>query len=50
MNCLGCDSINHCKDGTVQSRQRYKCKDCKYHYTVEQKSNKVTGIVIFCSP
>ena len=39
MNCPRCGSINHCKDGVIKGRQRYKCKDCKYHYTVEQKSN-----------
>jgi transposase-like protein len=39
MNCPRCGSINYCKDGVVKSRQRYKCKDCKYHYTVEQRSN-----------
>ena len=39
MNCPRCGSINHCKAGIIKSRQRYKCKDCKYHYTVEQKSD-----------
>ena len=39
MNCPRCGSINHCKDGVIKGRQRYKCKDCKYHYTVEKKSN-----------
>ena len=39
MNCPRCSSVNHCKDGIVKDRQRYKCKDCCYHYTVERKSN-----------
>ena len=39
MNCPRCGSVNHCKDGIVKSRQRYKCKDCYYHYTVERKSD-----------
>jgi transposase-like protein len=39
MNCPRCGSINHCKDGVIKGRQRYKCKDCKYHYTVERKSD-----------
>jgi transposase-like protein len=39
MNCPRCGSINYCKDGVIKGRQRYKCKDCVYHYTVEQKSD-----------
>jgi len=39
MNCPKCGSEKHCKDGTVKGRQRFKCKQCNYHYTVEQKSN-----------
>jgi transposase-like protein len=39
MNCPRCGSINHCKAGIIKGRQRYKCKDCTYHYTVEKKSD-----------
>ena len=39
MDCLNCGSINYCKDGIVKCRQRYKCKDCRYYYTVLQKSD-----------
>ena len=39
MNCARCGSINYCKDGIVKGRQRYKCKDCSFHYTVERKSD-----------
>jgi transposase-like protein len=27
----------------VKGLQRYKCKDCVYHYTVEQKSDVKSG-------
>ncbi|MDR2361984.1 MAG: IS1 family transposase, partial [Prevotellaceae bacterium] len=40
MNCPKCGSIYRCKDGIVKGSQMYKCKDCKYHYTVEQISNE----------
>jgi transposase-like protein len=40
MNCPRCGSVNRYKDGIVKGRQKYKCKDCKYHYTVEQRSNE----------
>jgi transposase-like protein len=43
MNCPGCGSINYCKDGVIKGRQRYKCKDCGYHYTVVQKSGVKSG-------
>jgi len=39
MNCPRCFSINYHKAGLIQGRQRYKCKDCIYYYTVLQKSD-----------
>ena len=39
MDCPRCRSIHHCKDGIVNNRQRYQCKDCGYRYTVERKSD-----------
>jgi transposase-like protein len=36
MNCPKCESANYCKDGKVQGRQRYRCKECHYH-SVEKK-------------
>jgi len=38
MNCPKCKSINHVKDGVVKGKQRHKCKECNYRYTVEIKS------------
>ena len=38
MNCPKCSSNTHIKSGKVKDRQRYKCKKCNYHYTVQQKS------------
>ena len=34
-NCPKCKSKNFRKDGIVKVRQRYLCKDCKRHFTVE---------------
>ena len=42
MNCPRCGSLNHCKDGKVNTRQRRLCKDCRYRYTVEKKSDVKT--------
>ncbi len=38
MNCPRCNSSTHKKNGIVFGRQRYKCHDCGYNYTVEVKS------------
>ena len=39
MRCSRCDSEKYCKDGIVKGRQRFKCKQCNYRYSVEQKSD-----------
>ena len=39
MDCPRCGSLNHCKDGKVKNRQRHLCKDCRYRYTVDKKSD-----------
>ena len=39
MDCPRCGNGDYCKDGIVKERQRYKCKQCRYRYTVQKKSN-----------
>jgi transposase-like protein len=34
--CPNCKSTNFCKDGIVKQRQRYKCKNCNFRFTVEK--------------
>jgi transposase len=34
--CPKCNSDDIKKSGIVKNRQRYKCKSCNYHFTVEQ--------------
>jgi transposase-like protein len=43
MDCPKCKSRHHVKDGTVRGRQRYKCGECHYRYTVERKSDVKTA-------
>jgi len=38
MNCPKCKSDNKIKAGFIKAMQRYKCKECGYHFTVELKS------------
>ncbi|KAA6341377.1 hypothetical protein EZS27_010811 [termite gut metagenome] len=39
MDCPRCGSLNYRKTGFVKDRQRYECKECRYHYTVAKKSD-----------
>ncbi|WP_411727774.1 IS1 family transposase [Methyloglobulus sp.] len=38
MDCPKCGKQASCKDGQVNGRQRYLCKDCHPRYTVAQRS------------
>ncbi|MCF6361222.1 MAG: IS1 family transposase [Cyclobacteriaceae bacterium] len=38
MNCPKCSNSASIKSGKIKGKQRYKCKKCNYHYTVQQKS------------
>ena len=38
MDCPKCGKQASCKDGLVNGRQRYLCKDCHHRYTVAQRS------------
>ncbi|MFJ1327997.1 IS1/IS1595 family N-terminal zinc-binding domain-containing protein [Capnocytophaga canimorsus] len=42
MKCTRCESLNKIKSGFVGGRQRYKCKDCGYFFSVEKKSDVKT--------
>ena len=39
MDCPRCGSVYYVKDGIVNGRQRYQCKQCRYRYTVANKSD-----------
>ena len=40
VRCARCGSIRSVKAGFVYGNQRYKCKDCAYHYTLNEKGVK----------
>lgn len=42
MDCPECKSSHYVKDGILHGRQRYRCKNCRYRYTVERKSDVKT--------
>lgn len=39
--CPKCQSIEAIKAGIVQNRQRYKCKTCGYHYSVDKVGKRI---------
>ena len=38
MDCPKCDGSKSVKSGKIKGRQRYKCKNCNYNYSVTIKS------------
>jgi transposase-like protein len=43
MDCPKCSNSHYVKDGVIRGKQRYKCKECRYRYTVERKSDVKTA-------
>jgi hypothetical protein len=39
--CPSCSSENQIKSGIINKRQRYKCKDCGYYFTVSKLGKKI---------
>lgn len=40
-SCPKCQSIKAVKAGIVQNRQRFKCKTCGYHYSVDKVGKRI---------
>ncbi len=40
-NCPNCQSKKYHKAGIVKQRQRYKCKDCNYYFTVDKAGKEI---------
>ncbi|MCF8302988.1 MAG: hypothetical protein K9I94_06915 [Bacteroidales bacterium] len=41
MDCPKCSSEHKVKDGIVAGKQRYLCKDCNYHFTVQNRGKSL---------
>lgn len=39
--CPNCQSPKHIKSGIIKNRQRFKCKDCGYYFTVLKIGKKI---------
>lgn len=44
--CPNCQSINAIKSGIVNKKQRYKCKDCNYNYTVNKAGKSIDSYYV----
>lgn len=41
MECIKCKSGNVVKAGYIAKKQRYKCNNCGYHFTINQKGKSL---------
>jgi transposase-like protein len=39
--CPKCESVSVIRSGVVHQRQRYRCKKCGYHFTVERMGKRI---------
>ncbi len=45
MTCPKCKNQDLRKDGKVKSKQRFYCRNCQYHFTVEKKTTAASELV-----
>lgn len=45
-HCPQCDSNNISRNGIVKEKQRYKCKDCGYNFTVDKLGKSIEGYFV----
>ena len=53
VSCNKCGSINYCKSGKMNGKQRYRCKDCGCNYTMKDRrrkysdANKIQALLLY---
>ena len=45
-SCPKCASQNHVKSGVINNRQRYRCKDCGYNFTVSKLGKEIDSYYV----
>lgn len=45
-NCPRCSGKNHVKSGFVDQRQRYRCKDCGYFFSVQKAGKRIDAYYV----
>jgi len=46
IKCPKCSSFRHVKSGIIAGRQRFRCKDCSYYYTVNKIGKRIDDYYI----
>ena len=44
--CPKCDADNISKNGVLNGKQRYKCRDCNYNFTVEKMGKSIDSYYV----
>ncbi|MFN3850590.1 MAG: hypothetical protein ACK4NY_14240 [Spirosomataceae bacterium] len=45
-SCPQCDSTNISRNGIIKERQRFKCKECGYNFTVEKIGKSIDSYYV----
>jgi transposase-like protein len=45
-HCPRCQSQQVTKSGIINNRQRYRCKDCSYHFTVNKLGKQISNYYV----
>ncbi len=45
-HCPRCNSLNVIKSGIVAQRQRFRCKDCNYFFTVQKQGKQIDSYYV----
>jgi ribosomal protein L37AE/L43A len=45
-HCPQCDSNNISRNGIIKEKQRYKCKDCGYNFTVDKLGKNIESFFV----
>ncbi len=45
-SCPSCESPKTIKSGIIKDRQRYRCKACEYHFTVQKKGKQIDNYYV----
>lgn len=46
MKCPKCHSLDVTKSGVVKGRQRYRCKECRYNFTVSKAGKSIDNYYV----
>jgi transposase-like protein len=45
-SCPSCESSKTIKSGIIKERQRYHCKSCSYHFTVQKRGKQIDAYYV----